>query len=306
MTDKKILVVVDPTEKGEQPVIERAAWLAEKTSSAVELFACDFDAQIDAGRLSTVWIEPTESARDHLLDIYREYLTTLAEPLRKRGLEVSIDVAWDHPLGEAIIRKVVESDAWLVAKDTHHHNVLKRTVLTNTDWYVIRGCPVPLLLVKPREISSKPIFLAAIDPLHDHDKPAQLDDKIFNTGAMLANSTGGEINVMHAYSVPAELELSAEVIESIGEQHREAMAGFVKKHNIPDANAHLLNGSPPRCLIDASTDHNVDFVVMGAVSRRGLARLFIGSTANRVLDRLPCDLVIVKPDDFQSSLPHSD
>ena len=34
---------------------------------------------------------------------------------------------------------------------------------------------------------------------------------------------------------------------------------------------------------------------MGAVSRRGLQRTFIGSTAEKVLDHLPCDLLIVKP-----------
>jgi universal stress protein E len=37
---------------------------------------------------------------------------------------------------------------------------------------------------------------------------------------------------------------------------------------------------------------------MGAIARRGLSRLFIGSTAERVLDKLPCDLVIVKPAGF--------
>ena len=33
---------------------------------------------------------------------------------------------------------------------------------------------------------------------------------------------------------------------------------------------------------------------MGAVARRGVKKLLIGSTAARVLDRLACDLVIVK------------
>ena len=52
-------------------------------------------------------------------------------------------------------------------------------------------------------------------------------------------------------------------------------------------------------------DHGADFVVSGAVSRRGLQRLFIGSTAERMLDRLPCDLVTVKPEGFEPSLPHA-
>ena len=34
---------------------------------------------------------------------------------------------------------------------------------------------------------------------------------------------------------------------------------------------------------------------MGAVSRSGLKRVFIGNTAERVLDDLPCDVLVVKP-----------
>jgi universal stress protein E len=44
------------------------------------------------------------------------------------------------------------------------------------------------------------------------------------------------------------------------------------------------------------TDIGADLVVMGAVSRSGLKRLALGSTAERVLDFLPCDVLVVKPD----------
>jgi universal stress protein E len=39
---------------------------------------------------------------------------------------------------------------------------------------------------------------------------------------------------------------------------------------------------------------------MGAVSRSGLKRFFIGNTAERVLDLLTCDILIVKPAHFTS------
>ena len=35
-------------------------------------------------------------------------------------------------------------------------------------------------------------------------------------------------------------------------------------------------------------------LVMGAVSRSGLKRLFIGNTAERVLDAVDCDVLVVK------------
>jgi len=44
-------------------------------------------------------------------------------------------------------------------------------------------------------------------------------------------------------------------------------------------------------------------VVMGAVSRSGLKRLFIGNSAERLLDKLDCDVLVVKPRRFTSPVP---
>jgi universal stress protein E len=43
-------------------------------------------------------------------------------------------------------------------------------------------------------------------------------------------------------------------------------------------------------------------VVMGAISRSGLRRIFIGNTAERVLDALSCDVLVVKPPGFKTSV----
>jgi hypothetical protein len=41
---------------------------------------------------------------------------------------------------------------------------------------------------------------------------------------------------------------------------------------------------------------------MGAVSRSAIVRLFIGSAAERTLDLLGCDALILKPRSFRSSV----
>jgi hypothetical protein len=41
---------------------------------------------------------------------------------------------------------------------------------------------------------------------------------------------------------------------------------------------------------------------MGAISRRGLQRLFIGNTAERMLDHLDCDVLVVKPAGFHTRI----
>ena len=298
MRRNTILVVVDALAGPNQPVLDRAAWLAQHGGARLELFACDFDPDIDSGRLATVWI-PEPDAREQLLSRHRRALEELAKPLRDRGLTVTADVVWDHPLDAAIIKKAAAHDYWLVAKDTHHHNVLQRTLLTNVDWHLIRKCPAPLLLVKDRRLSAEPNVLVAVDPLNEHDKPAALDDRIFNFGADMARTIRGHLHVVHAFSAPMGVELPPDVRNVIAQEHRVAMNRFLNSHPVLGDSAHIYEGLAHECLQQAAKEHAADFVVMGAIARRGLKRLFIGSTAERVLDRLPCDLVIIKPLEFE-------
>jgi universal stress protein E len=297
MPAKTILAVIDPSVAEPQPVLERAAWLAARAGAAVELFACDYNSEVETGPVAKVWSsEP--GIRERILLEHRKRLDRLAEPLRARGLTVTVDVTWDYPHAEAIVKKVAASPPWLVAKDTAFHNVVQRALLTNADWYLIRHCPVPLLLVKPRMLAAQPTILAAVDPLHDHDKPAQLDEAIMRFATDLARGAGAGLDVVHAFALPMNIPMPPDARELVMREHREAMAGFMRGREIADENIRLLEGRADECLQRAARERNADFIVMGAVARRGLHRLFIGSTAERVLDKLPCDLVIIKPANF--------
>ena len=164
---------------------------------------------------------------------------------------------------------------------------------------MIRKCPAPLLLVKDRTLAPEPRVLAAVDPVNEHDKPAALDDRIFTFAADLARVLRGHLHVMHSYAAPMGAELPPDVLKVIAQEHRSAMAKFLDMHAVLGGQSHLYEGLAHESLQKAAQEHAADFVVMGAVARRGLKRFFIGSTAERVLDRLPCDLVIIKPLEFE-------
>ena len=297
MWENTILVVVDPASASRQPALERAAWLAKRAGGRVELFACEFDPDLESGRIAP-------AAREAVLRQRRRNLEDLAAPLRQQGLAASIDVVWDHPLDTAILKKAAAHDYWLVVKDAHHHNLAQRTLLTNVDWHLIRTCPVPLLLVKDRKLAAEPNVLAAVDPVNEHDKPAALDERIYTFAAELARVLRGNLHVVHSYATPLGAELPANAVKLIADEHRAAMRRFLDTHAVLEGRPHLYEGAAHECLQQAAKQHAADFVVMGAVARRGLKRLFIGSTAERVLDRLPCDLVIIKPLEFE--VPEAD
>jgi universal stress protein E len=299
MAERTILAVVEPSKAMTQPVLSRAAWLAKQAGAAVELFAVDYDVDIDAGHVANVGI-PKSGLRERLLLEHRQTLEALAEPLRSAGLTVTVDVAWDCPLGEAIVRKVIAVRPWLVAKDTHHQDIIERTFFTNTDWHLIANCPAPLLLVKARELAERPNVIAAVDPLHEHDKPAQLDHAILDVAQALATATRGNLHVVHSHAAPMGIQLPPRMRETLVQEHAQAVSKFLEQRDVVPRNVHLVEGFAHEALPRAAVDFAADFVVMGAVARRGFQKLFIGSTAERVLDRLPCDLVIIKPEGFKA------
>lgn len=291
---RRILVVVDPTTE-EQPALARAAQLAEALGASLELFVCDYDQSLAS--LPHFKPDVVERAQQSVIERHLAQLDTLRAPLIQKGLSVEIDARWGKPLHRGILDKTAETKPMLLVKDTYQHPVLRRTLLSNTDWNLIRACPVPLMLVKPRDLGSAPKVLAAVDPLHQHDKPAELDRAILAFAGQLAQAVGGQLHVLHAYdTVLARPELLADLEAT----HREALEKLVADVGVDAANVHLRQVAPHLAIADFAEQEHVDFVVMGAVSRSGLERIFIGSTAERTLDHLPCDLIVVKPPSFSA------
>jgi universal stress protein E len=62
--------------------------------------------------------------------------------------------------------------------EARKHNLFARLLLTQTDFELIRRCPVPMLIVKREAAWRRPRVLTALDPFHANDKPSELDGEI--------------------------------------------------------------------------------------------------------------------------------
>lgn len=302
---KQILVIVDPTTK-EHAAVNKAAVLAEKFKARLELFVCDTKAAREMRLLSHLRTQPDAPVPVNIKGL----LESLAEPLRARGLDVTTETVCADPLHAGLIDRTRHTKADLVVKDTHHHSFAQRTFLTNTDWQLIRGCPVPLLLTKPAPWAAAPRVVAAVDPGHVNDKPEILDHWIVEHASLFAQRLQGELHVVHAY-LPMAIVSSATIASpsmaaavtpddlSVEEQkRRELVTALVSEYDVTPANIHLELGGPAQVLPIAAERVRADVMTMGAIARSGLKRIFIGSTAEDVLERLPCDALIVKPPHF--------
>ncbi|HET9448653.1 MAG TPA: universal stress protein [Steroidobacteraceae bacterium] len=305
-----ILVSVDPTAQ-EHPAVGKGALLARQLGARLELYVCDTKASREVRAAAHA---ARQGDRPFPVNL-KAFLEDLARTIREHGVDVTTEVECGDPLHVALIDRARRTTSGLIIKDTHHHSLARRTFLTNTDWELIRACPTPLLLTKPAAWASAPKICAAVDPGHANDKPALLDNHIVDHAALLAKKLGGELHLLHVYlpaaiiaataagSPPLAITVSAEDLAREADQKRAQLQDLVSEYRVSPANVHLEVGGPAAVLPRAAGDIRADIVAMGAISRSGLKRIFIGSTAEDVLERLPCDALIVKPPDFAAALP---
>lgn len=236
----------------------------------------------------------------------KEMIDELAAEARDQGIEVVTAVLEERPIADAVIQRAVDMNPRYVMKGTEYHSVAERSIFVDTDWQLIRTCPFPLWLVKPHEMRDKPVIMAAVDPVHSHDKPAELDQVIVDNAKAIADPSDGEVHLLHVYQRIAGIGREAtktfkpiklpidELSEKIRKEHREKLDALASANGIDAQHTHQLPGSARELLPTFARSYKTDLVVLGSLARWGLKRMVLGSTAEKVLDHLPCDILIVR------------
>jgi universal stress protein E len=305
---RRILFAVKNPDSRRQKGIEKAVHVAKRLGARLELFHAIS---------SPVFLDLQPLTGTSLAELKRESLqlrqTRLEAHVARadtRGAEVSCKVLWDYPPHEAIVRRANRIKADLIIAECHEGSRLTPWLVHLTDWELLRTSPVPVMLMKNTKLYERPAILAAVDPSHQHAKPAALDDEIVALGGSLAKSLRGSLHAMHA-NYPAVFGLTlgdpgidaVSLAASYAEQKRkdaDDFKTFATRAGIARSRRHAIDGDPVYGIPRVARAMRAQLVVMGAVSRSGLKRVFIGNTAERVLNELPCDVLVVKPPRFKA------
>jgi len=309
---RRILVAISEPNARAQPALEKAAELARRTGAEIDLFHCLYNPYVQSERLYGT--RGLSADIEMLVQVTRERLEQRAKPVADSGVRIRTSVHWDYPAHEGIVRQAMRHKSDLVVAATQRHRAAERLFLSNTDWQLIRECPMPLLLVKSPRAWTASTVLAAIDPLHAHAKPAALDAEILKMGSALSGALESSMHVVHAYP-PALTVVPGMMAEALpvavtgpqarryARRIRRAVTALSRRHGVSDRRTHVETGDPATLIPQLARQLGTQLVVMGAVSRSGLKRLFIGNTAERIIDRLDCDICVVKPPGFRSPVP---
>jgi len=311
MTWRHIMFAVDLSSAVSPGVLSKVAHLAHSFDAEVELCHCVFDWHpVRAGRR----IGSVRSGQEIRAIVARskQQLDLVARRLSEAGVRARTAVRWDYPAYEGIIRQVLRHKPDVLIAQTTRHTRPERLMLTHTDYKLIEACPCPLLLIKSNRPYIDTCIVAAVDPMHTHDRPAALDHAILESASALSQGIGVALHVYNARAPWAEAVQHSPVLRSLPEAvYAEVYAAYegnaaarVKElarfHKIANSRVHLAWGDPSEGLPEFANSVSAGVVAMGAVSRSAVQRAFIGHTAERVLDALSCDVLVVKPPGFRS------
>jgi universal stress protein E len=300
---RNILCVVEFDNYPER-VVDRAIWLARSRDCSLHMLICDpiTDLLGDA----YVYLLESQNIAESIRESQDEAIEKLVAMAEDAGVRVDADRITDKHVADIVRREAEARQPRYVVKGTHYHSPAERASLAVADWDLIRHLDFPLWFVKPVEWREPPVIVAAVDPLHAHDKPAQLDKRIIERAQFLVRKNGGKVVVLHTYQTLEEIGSRAmwafkpkklpveDINRKIFEEHNRALKILGETMGVPADALHLVSGRAHEVLPAFARQQGASLVIMGALARSRLKQRIIGSTAARSLDHIPCDVLVTQ------------
>ncbi len=299
----KILFVADGT-AGEKTALTKTLQLARDIKAKVSVI--DVVEAAENFAITDVAMDMISLQRQ-LLKIRKEELVALAKSAKPRGSTISIPVI----IGEGkdfieIVRTVEKEGFDLVVKASGKPHVTGM-LFSTLDMNLVRKCPCPVLILKPRKKISHSKILASVDLRVKDKTDRNMDRTILELAASLASMEKGKLHVLHAWHVAAEKRLKNRKgvqaaykslstmlrdMRKVEKTHLEELAG---EYAVGSADTHLIKGEPENVIPRFVRSKRIDLVVMGTVGRSGIKGFFMGNTAEKILNNINCSVLAIKP-----------
>lgn len=304
MTLTKVLVNL-PDGKLTDILHKKIVLLAAAGNVRFELFSCCY-----SGALRNSYFFDKKGEKrgiEGFLGQREALLAEVANKLTQQGFEASYDVCWHKDQAEGVIRQALRLEVDMLLS-TMGQCDLGRYLLRQGDWQLIAECPVPLLLVRDQPWAEHPRIMAAVDPFHNCDDPAALDNVIIQQARDVSAHLSGELHLVHSFeplpqyaifdehATPDYETLQAETIT----RKTEAMQALVQEKNLTGVLMHLEAGEVHEVVPQVCQQEEINMLVIGSIARGPLGRLLIGSSIERIINNIACDVLLVKEPDFIS------
>ena len=229
--------------------------------------------------------------------------------LRKEQVNADrIDVVFGVPF-ITIIKHVQKHRFDLVIKSAEGKGGLKEKIFGTTSLHLMRKCPCPTWILKPGRIRGYKKILAAVDPVDLDPVKESLNRKIMELATSMAEIEQAELYVIHIWQFLEEsmlvnrVGLDRQEVKALVKQekalHQKALDSLLLNHPTQAPRiSRLFRGNPGEVIPKYAEECGMDLLVMGTLSRHGVAGLLIGNTAEQVIQNVNSAVLTIKPEGF--------
>lgn len=242
----------------------------------------------------------------------RQLAAFLAETLAAPECQGRVDTLIGAGIAfEEIPRAAQAYGADLLVMGTHGRHGLSHLLLGSVAERVIRNAPCPVLVVRAAPAAgAQPVEPRGADAVLAFERvlvPVDFGPDALPAARLgLALSAHGAAGVTLVHVVPTPAYAGEVLVPRAGgirlgeflqDEALQRLQAFAAEL-VPDPDARpavrVVQGSPAEQIAALAADDGADLVVMGTKGRHGLAHLFVGSVAERVLRFATCPVVITR------------
>ena len=304
---RKILMVYNEA-AAHQPALAHVIALAGQTGARLTFVDVLEDLHLESGA-------PHAVLPDDLLALRLEDIAINLKGIGADLARVDIKVLVGNP-PITIIQEVLRGGHDLVVKTARGPDMgLSGRLFGSTAIKLMRKCPVPVWAFKPAPEIRFPRVLAAIGPAPDDDKDNRQNQDIISLAASFSKAAAGRLDVLHCWRLPGESLLTSgrtripnQALKTMRKQAEARASDHLNNSLLAQEltgvayQAHLLHGHVGEILPSFIEKEAVDLVVMGSLTRTGIAGLISGSTAEQIFHSAGCAVLVIKPPNFVSPI----
>jgi len=217
------------------------------------------------------------------------------------NIKIKTELLWSKSLHEGLSEYIKNNNFDLVVKTAHRHNPLEKLLFTPTDWHLIRDTQTNLLFVKSNQAPPNKGVLGAIN-IDSDEAHNQLNHSIVRATNLLSKTFNCKSNILNVFPWPmVQFEKFRHLFDdhdpflTIKKAHADAVKQFVESISDYDGNLIIGEGLDAEETIPkiAKSTHS-SLLVMGSVGRKGIEAAMLGNTAEKILDELECEVLVLK------------
>ena len=301
-----ILLVVDPEMRSTAASL-RAFDIARRGGARLHLLMAVFDPRLDA-IAERVSPEQQRDAQAQRIETHLHWLKAFAAEHGDGLADLCCEVVWARAMHAAVITRVLELKPDLVIKDLICESVLgKRNTIRSPEWRLARLCPATLLLVQQDSGNRSNLMVATVDPTHRDADMRELDDRVVRAALPLAMVLAAPLRFVHVFphrrdEESAGADPTAAPLEALRREDADAFAQFAESHGIAADKCRVLNGNVVEEILRYTERHSTGLLVIGSEYGNSSDPSLLGSHAEALIAQAGCDLLLVKPRNFDAAL----